>query len=176
MSLSTITDNWLRISRALGCHKPTLVFHFHLRIVSDDGRGGSIQRCIICIIYSHLMKLSPAAVLCAVCWAGGLHFIHSFYWASCTLRWQHMKGNSVICQMYSVTWFSRYYWEAIWNITWEYKVFPADCKHEAWINGKVRNVCPSLSPLCRVDGCVAALSSPHLHISNRAVPAGHQVP
>ena len=65
MSLSTITNNWLRISRALGCHKPTLVFHFHLRIVSDDGRGGSIQRCIICIIYSHLMKLSPAAVLCA---------------------------------------------------------------------------------------------------------------
>ena len=62
--------------------------------------------------------------------AGVLHFIHSFYWASCTLRWQHMKGNSVICQMYSVTWFPRYWWEAIWNITrkYKYKVIPADCR------------------------------------------------
>ena len=59
ISLSTITNNWLRISRAQGCHKPTLVLHFHLRYVSDDGRGGSIPRCIICIIYRHLLKLSP---------------------------------------------------------------------------------------------------------------------
>ena len=38
----------------------TLVLHFQLRIVSDDGGGGSIPRCILCIIYRHLLKLSPA--------------------------------------------------------------------------------------------------------------------
>ena len=60
ISLSMITNNWLRISRAQGCHQPMLVLHFQLRIVSDDGRVGSIPRCIICIIYRHLLKLSPA--------------------------------------------------------------------------------------------------------------------
>ena len=96
--------------------------------------------------------------------AGVLHFIHSFYWASCTLWWQHMKGNSVICQMYSVTWFPRYWWEAIWNITREYKVFPADCRINrsggsgSMKYGFMRWWGMFVPLLCdRVDRCVAGL-------------------
>ena len=129
ISLSTITNNWLRISRAQGCHKPTLVLHFHLRYVSDDGFQRRIHPALHYL--HHLQTFAETQSGTQVylpSGAGVLHFIHSFYWASCTLRWQHMKGNSVICQMYSVTWFSRYWWEAIWNITREYKVFPADCR------------------------------------------------